>query len=301
MKIIITMLLLLASIPAAGADPAADVPLNEVQYLNDVRYKLCMSRSAVARAYERALEGLLAVDAPDDARKSYSESLGMAEEQRDLACAQWLVSGGNWFWAGEEARDGLKPCDPEKWTPMSRLNCCQAANVEMASSRLPLAIQLDSLARNDKLSYEASSAFRESANNFVDADNYAQQAVTRACPAEDSLAKVPGVSDFCRGLRLNNAAFDTLAAIDPDGFPEYSAFASKVNVETTCGDGWLYLTSPERLCQKAREGLAKAEKLLAARDRLLSLGGLSAIPPSVATDFAMAGHHFRKAVDQLCE
>ena len=112
---------------------------------------------------------------------------------------------------------------------------------------------------------------------------------------------MPGVGDFCKGLRLQKAATDTLAAIDPDGFPEYSAFASKVNVETTCGDGWLYLTSTEQLCQKAREGLARVEKLLAARDRLLALGGLSDIPPSVAADYATAGHHYREAVDLLCE
>ena len=299
MKIIITMLLLLASIPAAGADPAADVPLNEVQYLNDVRHKLCMSRSAVVRAYERALEGLLAVDAPDDTREfyseRYSESLRMAEEQRDLACASRL---------GEEARDGLKPCDPEKWNPyMSRSLCCTAAKSELSLFLVTqlVAQNFDTLARSDKLNYEASSAFIGSANKIFDADNYAQQAVTRACPAEDSLAKVPGVSDFCKGLRLNSAALDTLAAIDPDGFSEHSAFASKRNVETTCGDGWLYLISTEQLCQKAREGLARVEKLLAARDRLLALGGLSDIPPSIATDFARAGHHFRKAVDQLCE
>ena len=295
MKIIITMLLLLASVPAAGADPAADVPLNEVQYLNDVRHKLCMSRSSVVWAHERALEGRLAVDAPDDVPESYSEGLRMAEEERDLACASRL---------GEEARDGLKPCDPEKWNPYwSRFSCCQTAKAEMVliAARLALAQQLEPLARSDKLSYQGSRAFRASVNNFVDADNFAQQAVTRACPAEDSLANVPGVSDLCKGLRLQRAATDTLAAIDPDGFPEYSAFASKVNVETTCGDGWLYLTSTEQLCQKAREGLARVEKLLAARERLLALGGLSDITPSIAADYARGANHFRKAVDQLCE
>ena len=168
MKIIITMALLFASVPAAGADTPADAPLNEIQYLNDVRHKLCMSRSSVVWAYERALEGWLAVDAPDDVRESYSESLRMAEEQRDLACASRL---------GEEARDGLKPCDPEKWnTYSSRFGCCQTAKAEMGliAARLALALQLEPLARSDKLSYQGSRAFRESVNNFVDADNYAQ-------------------------------------------------------------------------------------------------------------------------------
>ena len=169
----------------------------------------------------------------------------------------------------------------------------------LIAARLALALQLEPLARSDKLSYHGSRAFRESVNNFVDADNYAQQAVTRACPAEDSLANVPGVVDVCKGLRVNKAATDTLASVNPDS--EYSAFASMVNVEMTCGDGWLYLTSPERLCQKARERLAGVEKSLAARDRLLALGGLSDIPPSVAADYATAGHHYREAVDLLCE
>ena len=297
--IIITLSLLLASVPAVGADTPADVPLNEVRHFSEVRHFLCMSRSFVVAADERVSDGPIG----DALRtgESYSELSEMRHAQRDGACATAQPEG---------ATDLVYPCDPlagrvaERYSrDWSRSECCRDAMIDLSSFPVMLlyAQNLDSLARSDKLNYKESMASMESANDYFRAHDYAQKAVTRACPAEDNLANVPGVGDLCKGLRLQKAATDTLAAIDPDGFSEYSAFASKVNVETTCGDGWLYLTSPERLCQKAREGLARVEKLLAARERLLALGGLSNIPPSIAADFARAGHHFRKAVDQLCE
>lgn len=297
--IIITLSLLLASVPAVGADTAADVPLSEVRHFDEVRHFLCMSRSFVVAADERVSDGPIG----DALRtgESYSELSEMRRALRDRACATARPEG---------ATDLVYPCDPlagrvaERYSrDWSRSECCRDAMIDLSLFPVMLlyAQNLDFLARSDKLNHTESMASMESANDYSRAHDYAQKAVTRACPAEDSLANVPGVSDLCKGLRLQRAATDTLAAIDPDGFPEYSAFASKVNVETTCGDGWLYLTSTEQLCQKAREGLARVEKLLAARERLLALGGLSNIPPSIAADFARAGRHFRKAVDQLCE
>ena len=295
--IIITLSLLLASVSAAGADTAADLPLNEVRHFNEVRHLLCMSRTFVVAADERVSDGPLG----DALRtgESYSELTETRHAQRDGACATARTEG---------ATDLVYPCDPlagrvaEMYSrDWSRSECCRDAMMDLSLFPVMLlyAQDLDSLARSDKLNYKESMASMESANDYSRAHDYAQKAVTRACPAEDSLANVAGVSDLCKGLRLNKAATDTLASVNPD--LAYSAFASMVNVETTCGDGWLYLTSTEQLCQKAREGLARVEKLLATRERLLALGGLSNIPPSIAADLARAGHHFRKAVDQLCE
>ena len=107
------------------------------------------------------------------------------------------------------------------------------------------------------------------------------------------MANVPGVSDVCKGLRVEKAARDTAdVVLFGEGMNTMlGEFMRRKAVEETCGDGWLYITTTEKLCKSARVTLAGSEE-----------GQWRFVPyPSITAEFARAAQHLRKGIDQLCE
>lgn len=300
MIVVAIFLFLVASVPAAGADAAVDGEVQSRRRVYAARAALRGFESDIEDAFKRATD-----------RQSAFDGGGAYLLQRStlLLRSFWRIPGMDYL-------------------PESERDLCHSGRVALALSRehlVMLRLGFQGLARayerNDVPAefkpavYELWSIEYDLANAIFIATEQGQRVVTLACPAEDSLANVPGVSDVCKGLRVDVATTDTLVAIDPswggEGLlsrPDVSAFGRHVDVEMTCGDGWLSAASDvstklqiDRICKSARESLATLEQVLAARDHLLALGGLSVVPPSLAADFARAVQHLRKGKDQLCE
>ena len=266
MKIIITLSLLLASVPAAGADTAAAFDL------------LRKSNRVAAEAFEGALEGPLDDDALQAVVPEILEVLDASEKNLENF---------------EEHRKQ----DPQVESKAMATYC------SLAKSRLhwlrPYLTdgKMEDPRRGGTMLIEG----------LVRAADYAQKAVIRACPAEDSLANVPGVSDLCEGWRLYESTMDILSSIRPDLNREWDGLSIGLQRrmrQASCGDGWLYISPvPNIDCNSARRNLALMEGMLAAldRDRANSLQPDLIAPPSIMEDFATTAQHYRKAKDQLCE
>ena len=302
--IVVAVFLSLAILPTArAADAAVDDEVQSRRRVDAAHVELLAFESAIEGAFKRATD-----------RQSAFDWGGASLLQRSTLLL------GSYLW--RLRRPGMDHL------PGSERSLCHYGRLALVESQLRLAglrLGLSQLGRayerNDGSAefktavYELWSIEYDLANAIFIATKQGQRVVTLACSAEDSLANVPGVSDVCRGLRVAVDAQDTLGAFDPSWGGErllsrLLAFGRNVDVETTCGDGWLYPTASgvsstkskiDLLCKRAWRDLAEVEELLAARDRLLALGGRSDIPPSLAADFARAGHHLRKGKEQLCE
>lgn len=265
MKIIITLSLLLASVPAAGADTVADL--------------MCKSIRRAEEAYGRALDGPLS----DPARAVFSETVALLE--KNPSCV-----------VGEDVGAGVCAQVPAGRDPAVREHCCT-----VAMSALGVFEQW--ITRPEVLN-DASFSVALFAANMISAADSAQKAVTLACPAENSLANVPGVSDLCKSYRVGGAVMNTLlsATLKGDGstglIEDGSVYTlSRMRAASTCQDGWLHLIPLDELCRKARSQSNSMSSVL----ELAPLFSLYEIPDSTVSSLKESISLAGKAVDQLCE
>ena len=259
--------LLLASAPAAGADTAAEREAAWVAFKRGMTF-----------AHEQANEQLTAHDVESRTRRYLVEMTELWDEMHD-EWRPWEASLG--------CRDNLGVPLVMVQVSLANMNSIMAdLNEQYYRTQ-----RYTSREKNAALS--RFSILYTLANGIFSAAEDLQRVVTLSCPAEQSMANVPGVSDVCKGLRVEKAARDTAdVVLFGEGMNTMlGELMRRKAVEETCGDGWLYITTTEKLCKSARVTLAGSEE-----------GQWRFVPyPSITAEFARAAQHLRKGIDQLCE